>query len=319
MMSKRARQSVLWSAVCPAPNAPSALDAVPVSGVASNARFRLGGWAAAAVVVALLAACTTTSTTTSSVVGSNAANTAAPPPAAPSAGEQVTESDEPEVRKRARLRVELAANYFDQGQTTVALDELKQALIADPNYGPAHTLRGLVYMRLNDPKLAEEGFQRALQISPRNPDFLHNYGWFMCQQGRPKEALVVLAQALSSPLYAQQAKTLMVQGTCQLRLNQTTEAEGSFARAYELDPANPYVGYNLALLQFKREEFTKAQFVIRRLNNTDLANAETFWLGIKIERALNSPDVVRQLAQQLQRRFPQSAQWSSYQKGLFND
>ncbi|MDZ4130450.1 MAG: hypothetical protein U1E02_40725, partial [Hydrogenophaga sp.] len=40
--------------------------------------------------------------------------------------EPVTESDEPDARKRARLRLELASGYFEQGQTTVALDEIKQ-------------------------------------------------------------------------------------------------------------------------------------------------------------------------------------------------
>ena len=38
--------------------------------------------------------------------------------------EPITASDEPPAVRRARLRYELAANYFDQGQTTVALDEI---------------------------------------------------------------------------------------------------------------------------------------------------------------------------------------------------
>ena len=68
--------------------------------------------------------------------------------------EIMTESDEPDNRKRARIRLELAANYFQQGQTNVALDELKQALTADPTFADAHNLRGVVYMRLNDNALA---------------------------------------------------------------------------------------------------------------------------------------------------------------------
>jgi type IV pilus assembly protein PilF len=35
-----------------------------------------------------------------------------------------------------------------------------------------------------------------------------------------------------------------------------------------------------------RGELTRAQFYIRRLNNSNLANAETLWLGIKIEQRL---------------------------------
>jgi type IV pilus assembly protein PilF len=234
-------------------------------------------------------------------------------------GEPITESDEPEARKRARIRIELAAGYFEQGQTSVALDQIKQALIADPNFGPAHSLRGLVYMRLNDNAMAEESFRRALQINPRDPDALHNYGFFACQQGRHAEGVQMFTRALTSPLYGGQAKTLMMLGTCQLRMGQTSEAEGSFSRAYELDPANPYVAYNLAALEFRRDELTKSQFVIRRLNNSEQANAESLWLGIKIERKMNNAQAAEQLAQQLQRRFPRSKEWSAYQRGAFNE
>lgn len=234
-------------------------------------------------------------------------------------GELLTESDEPEARKRARLRIELAVGYFEQGQTTVALDQIKQALTADPGYGPAYSLRGLVYMRLNDNALAEESFRRALQINARDPDAMQNYGWFMCLQGRYREAVEMFQRALSTPLYTRQSITYKTMGVCQLRMGQTVEAEGSFSRAYELDPADAYVGFNLANLEYRRGELTKAQFVIRRINNSEQANAETLWLGIKIERRLNNTVVVEQLAQQLQRRFPRSREWADYQKGAFND
>lgn len=55
-----------------------------------------------------------------------------------------TPSDEPEKHRRARIRLELASNYFEAGQTAVALDEVKQALATDPDYADAHNLRGLI-------------------------------------------------------------------------------------------------------------------------------------------------------------------------------
>ena len=233
--------------------------------------------------------------------------------------EPITESDEPEARKRARIRLELASGYFEAGQTTVALDEIKQSLAADPSFGAAFVLRGLVYMRLNDLPLAEDSFRRALQINARDADTLHNYGWLVCNQKRYREAIQMFDGALSNPTYGGRAKTLMLKATCQLRMGDPGEAEATFARAYELDPANPYVGYNLANLEYQRGDLTRAQFVIRRLNNSELANAETLWLGIKIERRLKNNDVVDQLAQQLSRRFPKSREWGSYQRGAFDE
>ncbi len=260
----------------------------------------VGGW----VVAAGLSGC--------------AGGAGAPSASAPS-NEPVTESDEPEARKRARIRLELASSYFENGQTTVALDEIKQSLVADPSYPSAYVLRGLVYMRLNEAGLAEDSFRRALQLNPRDADALHNYGWFACQQGRHVEAIDFFQRALTSPVYGGQAKTLMAKGICQTRMGQLAEAEGSFARSYELDAANPITGYNLASLLYRRGEYTRAQFYIRRLNNSELANAETLWLGIKVEHRLRNVEAEQQLAQQLSRRYPKSREWTSYQRGAFDE
>ena len=101
----------------------------------------------------------------------------------------VTESDESDSHKRARLRLELAAAYFDKGQATDALDHLKQSIAADPNLFEAYNLRGLIYMRLNDLPLADESFRRALVINPKAASVQHNYGWMLCQQSRYPEAM----------------------------------------------------------------------------------------------------------------------------------
>ncbi len=234
-------------------------------------------------------------------------------------GDLLTESDEPESRKRARIRLELAVGYFEQGQTTVALDELKQSLLADPNFAEAHNLRGLIYMRLNDQRLAEESFRRALSISPRDPNVLHNYGWLLCQQARYPESQAAFGQAIASPIYGGRAKSFMAQGLCQSRAGQKAEAEASLSRSYELDAGNPITGYNLANLLYQRGEFVRAQFYVRRLNNSELANAESLWLGIKVERRMENRDAMQQLAGQLKKRFAQSKELAAYERGAFDE
>lgn len=231
----------------------------------------------------------------------------------------VTESDEPDSRRRARIRLELAVGYFEQGQTTVALDELKQSLAADPSYADAYNLRGLIYMRLNDPRLAEEGFRRALSISPRSADTLHNFGWFLCQQGRFAESTQNFGKALANPLYGGRAKTWMAQGLCQMKAGQREDAEASLLRSYELDAGNPIAGYNLALLLFQRGDYVRAQFYVRRINNSEFANAETLWLGIRVEQRLGNADAVQQLSGQLRKRFAQSAELAALERGAFDD
>ena len=219
-------------------------------------------------------------------------------------GEMVTESDESGERKRARIRIELALGYFEQGKPTIALDEIKQAIIADPIFADAYSLRGLIYMRLNDYAIAEESFNKALSINPKGSDVLHNLGWLKCQQTDYAQAFALFARALSDPQYGERAKTFRALGLCQERDGKPGEAESSLLKSYEYDAANPVTGYNLASILYKKREYLRAQFYIRRLNNSELANAESLWLGIKVERRLSNLDAVAQLATQLEKRCP---------------
>ncbi len=244
---------------------------------------------------------------------------ATPPGETPPGADIMTASDEPEARRRARIRMELAVGYFEQGQTNIALDELKQVIAQDPTFPEAYNLRGLIYMRLNDMRQAEDSFRRAVALNPRDANTQHNFGWLQCQQTRYDEANRSFEQALANPMYSGRAKTLMAQGLCQARAGRNAEAERSLARSYELDAGNPVTGYNLANLLYQRGEVQRAQFYIRRLNNSELANAETLWLGIKVERRMNDQVAMSQLADQLRKRFPQSRQMVSYERGAFDD
>ena len=262
------------------------------------------GWLCACSLLFLLTGC---------------ANNQNPSSLAPGKADLITESDEPESRRRARLRLELATGYFEQGQTNVALDEVKQAIIADPGFVDAYSLRGLVYLRLNDIPLAEDSFRRALAINPRDAGVAHNYAWLLCQQSRYPESFRFFGSAIANPTYTGQAKSLMTQGICQVRAGLRADAESSLTKSYELDAGNPLTAYNLSSLLVDRGELVRSQFYMRRLNNSELANAETLWLGIKIERQLNNSDSFQQLSSQLRKRYGQSREASALDRGAFNE
>lgn len=274
-------------------------------GVAAGAACR---WAALAACL-VLGACKTTTTVTTSLPDVNNAGL----PAAAAA------TDPEQARHRARIRLQLAAGYFEQGQTQVALEEVNQSIAADPNLVDAYSLRGLIYMRLDDPGRAEDSFRRAIVINPRDGNVRHNYAWLMCQQQRYADAQQQFAAALAAPGYAESAKTLMTQGICHLRAGQKAEAERTLTQAYEIDAASPVIGYNLALLLYQRGEYARAQFYIRRVNNGPVSNAESLWLGVRTERRLGNRDAMNELANQLQRRYPDSREARAFEKGQFDD
>ena len=237
----------------------------------------------------------------------------------PLSGDLVTSSDEPEARKRARIRLQLAVGYFEQGQTTVALDETKQAINIDPSFIDAYNLRGLIYMKLNDQRLAEDSFRRALSLNANESNVLHNYAWLLCQQGKTAEAIQTFTRALDNPTYTDRAKTWLTKGLCQIRARQFVEAEQSLTKSYEYDAGNPVTGYNLAQLIFQRGDLARAQFYVRRINGGEYANAETLWLGAKIEHRLGNRLERDRLGSQLRSRFPRSRELNSYDRGAFNE
>lgn len=258
---------------------------------------------------ALLGACTTTKTVTTSLPDVNNAGL----PAATSA------NDPEQARHRARIRLQLAAGYFEQGQTQIALEEANQAIAADPNMVDAYSLRGLIYMRLDDAGRAEDSFRRAIVINPRDGNVRHNYAWLMCQQQRYADAQQQFAAALAAPGYTESAKTLMTKGICQLQAGQRAEAERTLLQAYEIDAGNPVIGYNLAALLFQRGDYARAQFYIRRVNNGPVSNAESLWLGLRTERRLGNSEAMNDLAGQLRRRYPQSREARAFERGQFDD
>ncbi len=231
----------------------------------------------------------------------------------------IAASVDSDVRRRARIRLELAANYLQNGQTAVALEEAAQSIQTDPTFADAYHLRGLIYMQMNDVGQAEDNLSRAQNMRPNDPDIMQNLGWLRCQKEQYAHADHLFDKALATPGYAARARTLMSKGVCQARAQQFEQAEATLLKAYEMDAGNSVVGFELARLAFRRGDASRAQFYIRRVNNGNFASAQSLWLGIKIERALGQQATVRQLADQLRKRFPDSKEMLAYERGAFNE
>ena len=231
-----------------------------------------------------------------------------------------TASDQTDADRRAAVRMELAALHFGRGQYTTALDEIKLALQSKPDLGAAFSLRGLVYASMGEDALADESFNRALQINPRDADAMHNRAWFLCQRGRNADADRLFEQALALPQYRDTQRTLLAQGVCHARAGKFDEAERKLARAYELDPTSPTTALNLSEVLYRRGEYERARFYVRRVNQRDeFSNAQSLWLALRIENKMGNRSGVDEFGRQLRNRFPQAAESAAYERGRFDE
>lgn len=231
---------------------------------------------------------------------------------APRAGE----SDQ---RRRAQIRLELATGFYQQGNYAQALEELRSALAGDPTHADSYGLLGLVYMEIGDAAKAGESFQRALALAPNNSELLNNYGWFLCQTGRPRESIAQFQAALKDPLYATPARPLHNAGICSARAGDQAGAEAYFERSFQLDPRNPVAMYHLGEIYLKRGDIERARFHSQRLLSSFPASAETLWLAIRVDRRAGDRDSVASLGSQLRRQFPSSREANLLQRGAFGD
>lgn len=119
---------------------------------------------------------------------------------------------------RARVHTELAALYYQQGSMKTALGELSAAVRIDSSYAPAYSMYGLVYAQLGENALAASSFEKAIALTPGDPDIRNNYGWFLCTTDQPQAGLAQLALAWQNPLYETPGIALANASRCAMRM-----------------------------------------------------------------------------------------------------
>ncbi|MEO8058773.1 MAG: type IV pilus biogenesis/stability protein PilW [Burkholderiales bacterium] len=272
------------------------------SAVRTSALVKLG----ALSLAVLLSACVSTRTPLPDTAGATK--------------DRVTASDESDGSKRAKVRMELATAYFGRGQMTTALDQVKLAIIANPNQADAYNLRGLIYANLGDEQLAEESFRRAMQINPRDTDVMQNFGYYLCQKKRYPEANVLFEQAIAEPKNRDVSRALLTQGVCQAQAGQWPQAEATLLRSYQIDPGNPSTAVNLSEVLYRRGDYERARFYVRRVNALpEVSNAQTLWLAARIEHRAGNTRAAQDFADQLRGRYPDSRENALLVRGAFDE
>jgi len=117
--------------------------------------------------------------------------------------------DKPEQTKPGVLNAALASipkpalELYDKGvqaaargETDVAIDNLRRAIVLYPNFGPALNELGVQYLKKGDLEKAAETLQRVLQLSPEAAEPCLNYGIVLLQQKKFPEAEKQLRNAV---------------------------------------------------------------------------------------------------------------------------
>jgi type IV pilus assembly protein PilF len=210
--------------------------------------------------------------------------------------------------ERARMHTNLAGGYYERAQMDIAIEELNLAVATDPGYAQAYNVYGLVYAVLGDDRKAEQSFQRALELAPNDSDVHHNWGWYLCQHKREREALAQFEIAVSNSLYRTPEIALVNAGRCAQTIGEIRVAEAYFRRALTAQPGNALASYGVALIAYKEARYEEARRWMRAVMQTTTPPPEAIYLGLCIERKLGDKQAELSYISQLRNRFPDSAE-----------
>lgn len=233
-----------------------------------------------------------------------------------------TASDETTDEKRASIRLQLAIGYYQEGNYNVALDEVKKALAVKSDYADAYSVRALIYTSMGEMALAEENYQSAMRLQPRNPELSNNYGSFLCQNGRGAQGMAYFEAALKDPMYQSPVKAMVNAGGCALKMKNYDVAERYLNSALRFEPDFPTIHAGLARVYFVRRDFQRAGYSISRVMaqaKPETLSADVLWLAIRIQRKIGEDAEATTLATQLRRRHPGSPEFAAYQRGAFDE
>lgn len=127
-----------------------------------------------------------------------------------------------------------------------AVEEARRAVELDPKSQYAHRLLGLSAWRAGRLTLAQESFERAIELSGRQPDLLAEYAWFMATERGPRPAERAAHEAVEAN--PKSATAWAALGLAQHKLHRRREAEESLGRALKLDPNDLYAQGAMAML-----------------------------------------------------------------------
>ena len=212
----------------------------------------------------------------------------------------------------ARVRTSLAAQYIRKNELDTAQRQLEKAFAADSRYAPAYDMMGVLLQqegsRLNLEK-ADQYFKKAIMLDKDFDQAHNNYGVYLSQMKRYKEAAAQFEIAGAALGYEGRIGALENLGRTYLQLNDHPAAAKAFLRALDGNRNSVIAHIELVDLLLEQQRVQQAQ----RLYDETLMlvqgqgiSPRLLLQGIKLAAAQNNIATRQQLAQQLLSAYPLS-------------
>lgn len=211
--------------------------------------------------------------------------------------------------------VQLGIAYIQQGDTQRAKVPLKNALDLDSSNADAHAALALAFQVEMEPKLADEHYRKALSQRPNDARLLNNYGGFLYEQQRYKDAQAIYLKAAEDNLYPERSRVFENLGLTALQLGQREQAKEYFQRSLRLSSRQPRALLEMAQLSYEDRAYVPARSYYEAYSELAPQNARSLLLGARLAEVFDDRDRAASLGLQLKRLYPASQEYQQYLSG----
>lgn len=142
-----------------------------------------------------------------------------------------------------QLHLLLGQAFYDQGNTTKALEELKNALSLDSKTLLAHYYSGIIYLKLGKLEQAAREFESELTLNPKDTRARYNLAFVLLADQKFGRGIKLMREVIQlKPDYAEAYYEL---GKALLQQGEVLEAVSSLETAVKLRPEESFVRYQL--------------------------------------------------------------------------
>ncbi len=219
-----------------------------------------------------------------------------------------------------RGRLQLATEYLRADNHKGARDHLQRALEIDNRSAEAHDLLALLYTKELEFDVADQHYRNAIKYDPKFTRARNNYGSFLYNRGRYREAYQVFTKGAEDLDYILRYEIFGKMGLCSLKLEQRDQARKNFEKAIALNQRWPISYLEMATIEYDDNNYAMAQRYFDAYSKlTKRPTARSLWLGIRLDDAFERKDARESKALALRNLFPDSEENLEYKNWQKNE
>jgi type IV pilus assembly protein PilF len=206
--------------------------------------------------------------------------------------------------KAAKTRVSLGLTYLKNGNYSQAKFNLDKALEFAPRSADANFAMAYYYQSVEELEQAEEAYQFAMDLEPKNANIANSYGAFLCQNGDYEKAKKYFLKAVNTSSYISSAETYENLALCSRSQGRPEDAIQYLRSAVNHQPGRANSLFLLARSLVETQQWQEARAILRRYEKTSQISPQSLLMAIQIEQGTGNEIAAKGYSDMLVRIFP---------------